>query len=189
MRMHQSTYSFPNMNGEARLREMILYIASKCGGDPTFGAVKLNKILHRSDLRCFAQHGMPLTGVEYQALQNGPAPRRLVPVRNSMLQNREIAEEERPAPGGHRQVRIIARRMADLSAFDAHQLAVVDAEIDALWGNRAVDASAESHGRAWRIARKSGDLIPYEAAFLSDDPPGSDDSARARGLAGPYGWV
>lgn len=187
MRMHQPTYSFPNMNGEARLREMILYIASKCAEDPTFGAVKLNKILHRSDLQCFAQHGQPLTGVEYQALQNGPAPRRLVPVRASMLQNDDIREEERLV-GGHRQVRIIARRAANLSAFDAAQLAIVDAEIEALWGHRAVDASAQSHGRAWRIARNSDDMIPYEAVFLSEDLLTPDDAARARELAHQYGW-
>jgi hypothetical protein len=189
MRMHQPTYSFPNMNSEVRLREMILYIATKCASDPTFGATKLNKILHRSDLRCFAQHGQPLTGVEYQALPNGPAPRRLVPVRTSMLERRDIVEEEHQAPGGQRQIRrIVARRTPDLSAFDAPQLAIVDEEIGALWGQRAIDASAASHGRAWRIARKSGDLIPYEAVFLGDDPLHSDDSARARELARQYGW-
>lgn len=189
MRMYQPKYSFSNMDGEARLREMILYVAQRCAPDPTFGATKLNKILHHSDLECFARHGVPLTGVEYQALPQGPAPRRLLPIKRRMLEDRDIDEDERPALGGHRQVRVIALRAPNLSSFTEQQLAVVNGVIGSLWGQSAISASVESHGRAWRIARKADDLIPYEAAFLSEDEPvRSDDAARARELARQYGW-
>src|SRR5438132_1892623 len=102
-----STYSFPRMNSDARLREMILYISAACETDSTYGATKLNKILQRSDLRCFARLGTPLTGTEYQALAAGPAPKRLLPVRKRMLEDDDIREETVPV-GARTQIRTIA---------------------------------------------------------------------------------
>src|SRR6266850_1320842 len=107
--LYEPTYSFPDMNGDLKLREAIIFIAGRSASDPGFGAVKLNKILFKADLRSFVQYGRPVTGVEYQALKNGPAPRRLLPVKKQMLQAGDIQEEEREV-GGYRQVRVIARR-------------------------------------------------------------------------------
>src|SRR5882724_8872739 len=168
MRTQDSTYSFPGIDSDARLREMILYISAECASDPTYGATKLNKILHKADLRCFAQFRMPLTGAEYQALAAGPAPKRFLPVRKRMLDAKEIEEKIVPI-GGRTQVRTVARRRADLSQFPPGAVQIVDDVIRELWGKSAIDASKESHGRAWRIARKSGVSIPYEAAFLGED--------------------
>lgn len=183
-----STYSFPRMNSDARLREAILYISAACETDPTYGATKLNKVLQKSDLRCFARHGIPLTGAEYQALAAGPVPKRLLPVRNKMLEDREIREETIPG-GGRTQVRTIALRHANLALFAPEAIQIVDEVIKELWGKRAIDASVESHGRAWRIARRAGVSIPYEAAFLEDDTVASpDDRSRAEELARQYGW-
>jgi hypothetical protein len=67
-----------------KLKELILYISQKCASDPNFGAIKLNKILYFSDFASFAHYGEPITGAEYQKLEQGPAPRRMVPVRNEM---------------------------------------------------------------------------------------------------------
>src|SRR6266498_2034018 len=75
------TFDFPEMDCEERLREMILYICAKCADDPAFGATKLNKILWFSDFLAYFQRGVPITGVAYQRLSRGPAPKRLVPVR------------------------------------------------------------------------------------------------------------
>ena len=71
------TFNFHLPNGEAKLRELILYIANKA---PDFGAVKLNKTLVFSDFIAFYRFGVPITGVEYMRLPEGPVPRRMLPV-------------------------------------------------------------------------------------------------------------
>ena len=40
---------------------------------------------------------------------------------------------------------------------------------------------------AWKIA-KDGELIPYEAVFISDDPVTFEDIDLVRQLAAKYGW-
>ena len=44
-----------------------------------------------------------------------------------------------------------------------------------------------SHGRAWEIA-KEGELIPYEAVFISDEPVTFEDVEMVKELAAKYGW-
>ena len=63
-------YDFPELKGEEKLRELIIYISDKCIDDETFGAVKLNKILYLSDFDHYAKYGIPITGLPYQSLIN-----------------------------------------------------------------------------------------------------------------------
>ena len=58
-----------------KFRELIIYISKRSKSDPWFGAIKLNKILYHSDFRAFERFGVPLTGVRYWRLQQGPARR------------------------------------------------------------------------------------------------------------------
>ncbi len=51
-------------NDEAKLVELILYIADKCENDPHFGKTKLNKILFFSDMLYYGFFGNAITGVE-----------------------------------------------------------------------------------------------------------------------------
>ena len=57
------------------------------------------------------------------------------------------------------------------------------------WRETATSVSKKTHGIAWRIAGKDGELIPYEAAFLSDEPITEFDIARAHALNQIHGWV
>jgi hypothetical protein len=70
---------------ERKLEELILYISQKCANDKTFGSIKLNKILCYSDFTFYVYNGHGITDMDYQKLANGPAPRRLVPVRDKMI--------------------------------------------------------------------------------------------------------
>ena len=181
--------AFPDLPGEEKLKELILYIAEKSALDPYFGAVKLNKILHYSDIVSYGLYGEPITGVEYAALEQGPGPKRLVQIKRDMLRRGEIKEEERPVGIEHVQRRIVPQIKADLLKFNGREIAVVDSVIQALWKLTATQVSRESHTRAWRIARKHSLPIPYEAVFLSSDETASaSDIARAKVLAGEYGW-
>lgn len=182
------TMSFPDIDGEARLRELILYVASRCQNDPKFGAIKLNKILWWADFAAYGQRGRPITGVEYMRLPQGPVPRRLVPVREAMQADGDLGVAVVQTYGGYEQKRPVALRRANLDLFSAGDIAIVDHVIDALRHKTARGASSQSHGKAWEIA-SDRDSIPYEAVFLSDDPINRSDVARTRELARVRGWA
>ena len=69
-------------------------------------------------------------------------------------------------------------RPADLAYFDGQEIAIVDDVIDELWGRSATAVGERSLGIQWRT-RFDDDSIPYEAAYLSDDPVTLDDRLRA----------
>jgi len=175
------TYKVPMDGGQARLKELILYIAGKCAGDPGFGATKLNKILFYADFRSFERFGTPVTGEKYQCLKWGPAPSAMVPVRRELEEGGDIRIVKTDY-GGQTQRRVVALRQADLSFFTGRDIALVDSVIAELWGKTATEVSETSHGVQWRTCRL-GDEIPYEAAYLSDEPITPDDIQRTRELA------
>jgi len=164
----------------ARLKEMIVYVASKCQEDPGFGAVKLNKILFQADFRSYRLRGRPVTGAAYFRLKYGPAPRAMVPVMQE-LHSDDAVRTQRRIVGGREQRRPIALRPAKLHFFSGEDIAIIDDIISEMWGRSAIDVSAESHGIQWQT-RTNSDPIPYEAAYLSDDPVTADDRQRASEL-------
>jgi hypothetical protein len=182
------TFKFSDTSGESRLRELILYIAAECQSDPKFGATKLNKILWWSDFLAYAEYGKPITGIEYQRLGNGPAPRRLVPVRNAMQAAGDIALAAVPSHGGYTHQKIVPLRAPNLDLLSPTDVAVVDHVIAALWRKTAKGVSNLSHGKAWEVAG-DGESIPYEAVFLSDDSINRYDVARTKELARQNGWA
>ena len=123
---HTPTFRFTDGDGEARLRELILYVAAKCQGDPRFGATKLNKILWWSDFLAYGQRGRPITGVEYMRLAQGPVPKRYLPVSQWMQQAGELGISVVATRGGYEQKRPVALRAAKLDVFSADDIAIVD---------------------------------------------------------------
>ena len=179
-------YNFDVTRGLQRFRELIVYICNKCADDPGFGATKLNKILYHSDFRSFERFGVPLTGMAYQKLQFGPAPRALLPVIRE-LSSEGAVREAPPQDGPFGQKRTVALRGAYLDHFTRDELDLVDEVIRECWGKSAATVSDESHGVAWR-ARNIGESIPYEAVFLSDERPTEDDVSDLKALNEKYGW-
>jgi hypothetical protein len=187
-RKHEPTFRVSDAQGEQRLRELVLYVAQSCQSDPKFGATKLNKILWWSDFLAYAQYGKPITGLEYMRLGKGPVPKRLVPVRESMVENRELVITQVASLGGYTQQRPIALRSANLSLFTAEEISLVDRVINGLWKKTAAGVSNLSHGKAWEVVEDRG-LIPYEAVFLSDASVNRYDVARTKELARALGWT
>ncbi|MGA8641759.1 MAG: Panacea domain-containing protein [Candidatus Binatus sp.] len=185
------TYEFPDMHPDERLRELILYIAEKCADDPAFNATKLNKILFYSDFVSYSKTGTPITGAAYKALEHGPAPKRLVPVRNSMIDAGELDIKKIPKFAYSRHQYVALRRSNLDKFFRPSDIALVDELIQMFWGKSAQVVSEFSHHRLWKIARGANNnegLIPYEAMFISDDPPTEADATRAKELAAIHGW-
>ena len=185
-KLERLTFRFDDMDSDARLRELILYVAQKCDRDRRFGATKLNKILAFADFTSFFETRRPITGAEYMRLPQGPVPRRLKPVTEGMTAAHEMVLRVVP-DGKYQQKRVIPLRDANLSLFTATEIALVDRAIDVFWGRTATAVSEFSHGIAWRIAKDRAP-IPYESVFLSDEGITEYDIIRTRELADQYGW-
>jgi Antitoxin SocA-like, Panacea domain len=174
---------------ENMLRELILYISRKCASDPKFGAIKLNKLLYFSDFWAFGRCGKAITEVDYQHIANGPAPRRLRPVRDEMVDKGDLALQHVLLKSGNTQTRTIALRKPDLSEFTAEQIALIDEVIDIFWNNDAESMSHESHADVgWKMT-KMNETIPYGSIFLSDKPLTEAEIYRGQQLARQFEWM
>lgn len=178
------TFGSENADSKERLRELILFVADRCETDPTFGAVKLNKILFFSDFFSFAEYGRAITGVPYKKYGQGPIPTILKWLRNGMEQSGEIAIRKKKYRGGM-QHRVVPLREPDFDKFSGRDIVMVEQVIETLWGRSATEVSELSHDRAWRNASE-GEAIPYEAAFVSDEPLTERDVAIADEMIAEY---
>ena len=182
--MERATRITGDSQGEARLKELILYVAMKCSGDPAFGATKLNKILWKSDFMAFAHHGTPITGVEYMKLPKGPVPRRLKPLQDELVRDERAVVAELPAQWTFTRKVTVPLTPPDLSMFTSDQIALVDDVIADYLPLTAKEVSELSHGKAWEAAHDR-ETIPYETVFLADEIT-HDDIVRARDLSEEY---
>lgn len=179
-------YTFDVPKGRQRFRELLIYVAAKSTDDPLFGATKLNKILFYADMTAFERFGEPLTGMAYFRLDRGPAPHAMKPIQRALQEEGAIALQERVV-GNRQQIRTIAKRDADTAMFTLGELRLVDEIISSFKDMNADQISEHSHKIAWH-SLADRELIPYEAAFLSDDEPTVDDVVAAEKLNERYGW-
>jgi hypothetical protein len=155
---------------DEKLRELILLIAEWSQSDPKFGAIKLNKLLFHADFSAFLTFGQPITGQEYFALPQGPAPRRLKPLTEKMKKEEELAYQEMPYHG-HLQRRPIALRPPDLSKFSAAEINLIRQTVERFWNKNATEISDQSHlFLGWKVARER-ETIPYSTALIGRRPP------------------
>jgi hypothetical protein len=163
---------------DRKLAELILYISEKSEGDERFGATKLNKLLFFADFTAYWQSGQSITNQAYFRLPAGPGPRRLLPVRNKLLESGDLAISMR-AYYGRTIKRPVALREPDLSIFKADEIAIVNDVIRYFWDMNAAEISDYSHRFiGWQLAGEEED-IPYEAAFISNRPLTESESDYA----------
>lgn len=174
---HQPTVMVRLPGGQSRLRQMILYVSTKCESARYFGAIKLNKIIWKADFDSFLETGLPITGREYRKQKFGPALREMVPVRREMLQDGAIRIEQREFGEGIIEERTIPLDRPDMSLFTSRDVFYVDRSISHYWEMTGMESSDQSHGVAW-LTRAIGDPIPYEASILSDSRPSDSQFAR-----------
>lgn len=164
---------------ESKFIEMLLYVADRLVGDRAGGATKLNKVLFFAEFAHLRRHGRPISGVEYFRLDNGPAPRRLKPIRDRLIAD-DAAVLVREDFLGRELQRLVPRRPADLSRFDAMELATINGVLDDLAGLTGAQVSGLSHDEpGWRLTADRA-TIPYELAFV---PPRQVLTPIGRALA------
>lgn len=158
-----------------KFKELIVYISKKSTDDPTFGAVKLNKILYYADFAAYRILGKPITGAEYQKLREGPAPLELLKVRQALLNEGEACIEQRSYFTGTQQRLVIKDgREVNLEILEQQELSIVDEILAYFHGKTAREVSDMSHREpGWALA-EDREVIPYETAWLSTEPIGQD---------------
>ena len=164
-------------------------MSQKCADHPGFGSTKLNKIIYFADFIVYANTGEPLTGVAYQRLKYGPAPRRRKPVRDAMIAGGQLAMQEVRGSGGYITKKPVNLVSPDIDKyFSAAEIAAVDHVIDSFEELTAADASRVSHGwGGWEYARDRED-IPYESVFIDNGPLTREEQARGLEVAREYGF-
>ncbi|HTE86075.1 MAG TPA: Panacea domain-containing protein [Dehalococcoidia bacterium] len=173
-------------SADKKLAEMIVYIAQRSGDDDKFGAVKLNKILYYADFIAYRRLGHAISGTEYQHVEEGPAPRRLVPVRNELAQTGAITLYEQEHFGRVQQ-RIKAERLPDLSLFTLDEIAILDEVLQELRPLNGKEVSERSHREpGWKLTEDL-QTIPYRTAWLSPEPMDEEQIETAIEIARRHG--
>jgi hypothetical protein len=153
---------------DRKLEELILYIARESQEDRRCGATKLNKLLFYADFVAYHRLGRSITGQKYQKLERGPAPRRVVPVVDSMVDRGLCAWAER-SYFDFPLKKLLALREPEVSVFSAAELDIARTVITELWDLNATEVSDLSHRFVGWQAVQIGDEIPYETVFV-DEP-------------------
>ncbi len=166
---------------DKRLGELILFICQKSAGDDNFGAIKLNKLLFYSDFFAYARWAESISGADYWNLPEGPAPRRLVQVREKLIKAKDLAIQQVDLPLGLVQHRPIGLRGPDRSLFNIEQLELIEeviAENRNLTAKQITDKSHLEWG--WKLTKEK-EKIELSTIFLSPDP--LTDAEQKRALA------
>ncbi|MBI3839122.1 MAG: SocA family protein, partial [Planctomycetia bacterium] len=161
-----------------KLQELILFVASRSEDDQRFGSTKLNKLLFFADFLAYVKLGKAITGHTYQKLENGPAPRAMLPIIKRMIAEETLAIQERDHFGRTQKVPI-ALRQPNLKRFSSDEVAIITEVLDAFRRKNAKGISTLSHQFAgWKLATE-GEDIPYEVALVQFKKPRKKDIEKA----------
>jgi Protein of unknown function (DUF4065) len=152
---------------DRKMKELILYLATKSEDDPRFSSTKLNKLLFYCDFTAYRRLGHSITGHSYQKLPFGPAPKAVLPIL-SQMQGDGDCDEIRKDYFGREQRRVQANRRSETALFSADELQLADEILQELWESSATEVSERSHGFiGWQVA-DFYEVIPYETVFVGD---------------------
>lgn len=73
--------------------------------------------------------------------------------------------------------RVMPLAEPNLSLFSKGDLDQLDRSIEFYWDKTGKETSDQSHGAAWKT-RENGESMPYELAYLSDEPLSAEATAR-----------
>ena len=158
-----------------KFRELVIYIAKDSADDPTFGAVKLSKVLYYSDFAAYRLLGKPITGATYQKLREGPAPKELLDARSELIQSGAATVESRPYfTGVQKRLTISPAREPDKEIFAPGELELVDEVMAYFHGKTAREVSDYSHREPGWVLAQHRETIPYETAWLRSEFVGQE---------------
>jgi hypothetical protein len=180
------TYEQFDMRPVERLRELIVYIASKSAHDKKFGVTTLYKVLWWAETCAFGLRRRPVSGASYIRHSQGAVPDGIDVLSEQMRECRDIGFSPQEYLG-RIQHRVVALRRADLTAFSGQEIAVVCGVLDEHRRQRPKNVSKSSHGKMWE-ALPMGARMPYESIYVSQAKPTRYDLARTRELTRRFRW-
>jgi len=153
----------------SKMKELILHVAEMSQSDDKFGSVKLNKILFFADFVSYLKRGKSISDQKYFALDEGPAPQQMKPIKIEMEEHGDIAIKKTAIFGVPNPMeRVVALRPPDYAKLDdAEGIAIVDQVITKLRDKNGKQVSDLSHRFVgWEIAYAKGQktIIPYDMA-------------------------
>lgn len=152
-----------------KLKNVVLYILEHCAGKPNIGETVLYKLLYFCDFNYYELYEEHLTGATYRKLPYGPVPQNLDTIINQMVDDRQL-QRVKTEYHGYPQIRYLPLEKADLVAFRASEMEVIDRVIWQMSDWSATAISEYSHGdKPWR-ATENNDFIDYELAFYRRAP-------------------
>jgi hypothetical protein len=176
------TTILPPLN-DAKLRELILFVAARSEDDLNFGSIKLNKLLFFADFLAYVKLGKAITNHPYMRLPNGPAPKRMKPILEQLITDKSLAIQERNRYGRTQKVPI-SLRDADLTLFSSEEIAIVTEVLDGMRRKNAKGIGTLSHRfEGWKLA-KDREIIPYEVALVEFKKPRKQDIEKALAIRG-----
>ncbi|HYU45770.1 MAG TPA: Panacea domain-containing protein [Terriglobales bacterium] len=159
---------------DQKFRELLLFIAERSENDPQYGAIKLNKLLFYSDFLAYLKLGKPITGQEYFALRQGPAPRYGTRIREEMIAAGEIALQKKER-ADRIQTRTVALRPPNYKVFSSEEIALVTQVLQDCRASSGSELSEKSHKFAgWSLAKEK-ETIPYAVALVGNRLPTHDE--------------
>jgi hypothetical protein len=171
---------------ESKFVEFVLYVAERLRDSPAGGATKLNKSLWYSEIEHLRRYGTTITGADYQKLERGPAPRRLLPVREELVAKGQ-ATVVKSRLGRHTEDRLVPQREPDMSAFSESELATINLVLDRLEPMSGAEVSDLSHEEpAWYLPDMFETIEP-ELAYLRPAVVNQEVRNRARAIAANRG--
>ncbi len=154
-----------------KLRELILYILSKCGGKPNFGETVLYKLLYFIDFDAYESLGRPITGMNYIHQKFGPIPqiKQYKHVVQNMRNNQEIKIFNQDYYG-RTQKRYIALKDYKMDGFLIKEKELVDKVLTRLSDMSARQIEEYVHGDAPWNSTKDNEIISYDLVVYRELP-------------------
>jgi transcriptional regulator with XRE-family HTH domain len=151
---------------EDKLRNLLLYILSRCGGKPNVGETVVYKLLYFIDFDSFEMRSESVTGMQYVKLQFGPVPfqQQYMPVIRSMEEDGEL-QIIKQVYKGMAQKKYIALADPNLDNLPASELKVVDDVINRLSDMTATQIKAYAHEDIPWLATEADQIIDYRLVF------------------------
>lgn len=154
-----------------KLRELILYILSKCGGKPNFGETVLYKLLYFMDFDAYEAMGKSITGMNYIHQKFGPIPqlKQYQFVIQNMRNNQEIKVFNQDYYG-MTQKRYVALKDYKIDIFSIKEKELVDRVLTRLSDMSARQIEEYVHGDAPWNSTKDNEIIPYDLVVYRELP-------------------
>lgn len=147
------------------------------------------KSVYFADLEMLNQHGRPIFGASYRAMNYGPVPLQVYEmIKSEPYWLTELAREDYPwvRNGGYRiELRNPGNQPADPDDLAAVEVDLLDAAFEKCSKMTFDQRTRETHGRDWiEGMRRSTGLMAYED-MIDPDRPGRDELIEELTVMGP----